>query len=654
VTRSRILLLAFAVLAMATLAFAAQAQFGLFGESAEPFFIKGVYTAIELGACALLVARVVLVPRERLAWAMIALALFLWFCGDTTWTFWLVNFEEPPFPNLADAFYYCSYATLYVGVVLLLRARLRPFRTSLWLDGAVVGLSAAAFAAALVLQPIMDATEGSLTTVAFTLAYPLGDLLILTFVGLAFALSGWRPGAGWLLLGAGMFCAALADSIYSYQEAAGIFDVTGVVLALWPVEFILIAAAAWVPAARGSLQDYGWRTLGLPMAFGAAAIGLLGYGALAGVGPATAVLAAAAAGVGILRAALTVRENAALLRASRIEATIDGLSGLPNRRALMTDLDEVATDGSVMRLVFFDLNGFKAYNDSFGHAAGDTLLRRLGEKLAEAIDGHGHAYRLGGDEFCALLHHTADEHVADAVHALNEQGPEFRISTSHGSVLIPADARDPEAALKLADERMYADKRRGRPSSSLQTRDVLMQVLTESEPDLHAHTSDVAQLSRAVGVELGLDGEDADVLVRAAELHDIGKVAIPDAILHKPGPLDEREWELMRQHTVVGERIVVAAPALRPVARIVRASHERWDGAGYPDRVSGADIPLGARIVAVCDASDAMTTGRPYRAAVDLDTAIAELQNCAGTQFDPAVVDAYVRVARREAALPVG
>jgi two-component system cell cycle response regulator len=146
----------------------------------------------------------------------------------------------------------------------------------------------------------------------------------------------------------------------------------------------------------------------------------------------------------------------------------------------------------------------------------------------------------------------------------------------------------------------------------------------------------------ATARQLGLSGEAIDEVARAAELHDIGKIAIPDSVLTKPGPLEASEWALIHQHTVIGERILLAAPALKPVAALVRASHERWDGKGYPDRLTAEAIPLGARIVAVCDAYDAMTSERGYRAAMPHAAAIAELRRCAATQFDPTVVEAFI------------
>ena len=162
------------------------------------------------------------------------------------------------------------------------------------------------------------------------------------------------------------------------------------------------------------------------------------------------------------------------------------------------------------------------------------------------------------------------------------------------------------------------------------------------------HLRGTADLAMAVGRELGMHGEELDDVAQAAELHDVGKIAIPDAILEKTGPLDESEWAFMRRHTIIGERILMAAPSLRSVAKLVRSSHERWDGSGYPDRIKGELIPLGARVVAVCDAFDAMTTTRPYRHRIGESDALAELRRCAGSQFDPEVVDAFTRVLEHE------
>jgi two-component system cell cycle response regulator len=303
--------------------------------------------------------------------------------------------------------------------------------------------------------------------------------------------------------------------------------------------------------------------------------------------------------------------------------------------------------------MLFDLNGFKGYNDVFGHPAGDALLARLGTRLGEAIGGGASAYRMGGDEFCVLAPIDDGNPLAmleRGRRALGELGDGFEISAAHGCVVVPEEADDAGTALGIADRRMYAEKATARRSADEQSRDVLLKALEEHHPELGAHVHDVGLLAAAVAEELGVGGQQLQHVRHAAELHDIGKVAVPSAILDKPGRLDPDEWAFIERHTIIGERILGAAVALRPVATLVRASHEHFDGNGYPDGLAGEKIPLGARIVSVCDAYDAMTSDRPYQHARGHDDALGELRRCAGTQFDPAVVAAFCRVNVRETA----
>ena len=342
--------------------------------------------------------------------------------------------------------------------------------------------------------------------------------------------------------------------------------------------------------------------------------------------------------------------NARITQAQRRleQALIDPLTRLGNRRQLDIDLREkldAATQKAPLVLMVFDLDGFKTYNDTFGHGAGDALLERLAGKLTVAVTPTGTAYRLGGDEFCVLVEvvpERLDLPLRAAVSALTERGEEFTIHASYGVVLLPHETTNPDYALQLADHRMYARKHSRSEGPRDQACDVLMRSLEAREPGLHDHSNDVADLSHRVGRRLGLPVEELDELVRAAELHDVGKVGIPDAILKKPAALDRFEWEFMHQHTILGERILNAAPALRPVGAIVRSTHERWDGRGYPDGLAGEQIPLGARIVAVCDAYDSMVSDRPYRSALGHAWACEELRREAGKQFDPTVVDAFL------------
>ncbi len=330
----------------------------------------------------------------------------------------------------------------------------------------------------------------------------------------------------------------------------------------------------------------------------------------------------------------------------RDDAILDPLTGLANRRQLSDDLATVWSDATPerpVRLLMFDLDGFKAYNDTFGHPGGDLLLSRVSRTFKEAVGSHGRAYRMGGDEFCALLWGDSDEEMVEScLSALSAAGEGFSITSSYGSVLLPLETEDPELALQLADERMYAYKDSSRASAGRQTRDLALQILAVHEPELHMHSANVAALTEGVARRLGLSDQELSDAIRAAELHEIGKVAIPYAVLHKPGPLDDEEWELMRRHPTIGANILSAAPALARVAEIVRAAHERHDGAGYPRGLAAEQIPLASRIVFVCDAFDAMISAHSYRPAMSETEALAELRRCAGTQFDPDVVQAFI------------
>jgi len=179
------------------------------------------------------------------------------------------------------------------------------------------------------------------------------------------------------------------------------------------------------------------------------------------------------------------------------------------------------------------------------------------------------------------------------------------------------------------------------PPTPEQVRDLLLRMLKEMQPDFVEHIPVLAAHARATALQLGLPFEAVDEITYAAELHDIGKLAIPETMLTKPSALDEEEWGLMRRHTVIGERMLAAAPGLRPVAAIVRSSHERWDGEGYPDGLTADAIPLAGRLVAVADAFDILVHERPYKEEWSEDDAAEEIRRNAATQFDPDVVEAF-------------
>ena len=559
---------------------------------------------------------------------------------------------EHGFPAPSDYLWLVFYPASFITLGLLVRARVRVFYPSLWLDGVVGALALAAVASQFVLPPIVAGTEGSLSAVIGDLIYPLGDLLLLAFVVGVLAMTGWRPGRVLGLVAVGLALSALADWISLYWSATGHSE-SGVFDTLWPASAVVLGWAAWqAPRPSAVIGLEGRRLLIFPVTFALGALGLLALQAGEQIHDAAYILAVCTIAGVIARMGLTFNENLVLADRSREEALTDALTGLGNRRRLLLALEDVLQSSSTREpwaLLLFDLNGFKVYNDTFGHPLGDALLSRLGVKLADAAQPDGRAYRLGGDEFCVLTRvgTRSLETIASAtIEALSERGRGFDITTACGWIMLPEEAQESAAAMALVDERLYADKRSRKTSDAPnQLRDVLLQVMAEREPDLHEHLHEVSVMARTVGKELGMDGEDLEVLVRAAELHDVGKVAVPEAILDKRASLEPGERAIIERHSEVGERILAASPAMGPVARLVRSSHERFDGHGYPDGRAAQEIPVGARIISVCDAYHAMTTDRPYRKGMSTAAAIAELRRESGHQFDPWVVEAFCALA---------
>jgi diguanylate cyclase (GGDEF)-like protein len=606
-----------------------------------------LYNGSLIGAALVCVARAVWVREERLAWSLIGFGLVAWSAADLYYTLVLAKFDAPPYPSIADAGWIVFYPACWIAVVLLMRRRIREFHASLWLDGIVAALGVAAVTAALVLPPILAmSVEGEPAAVATNLAYPVGDVLLLVLMVGALALTGWRPDRPLALVGVGLVLSGAADIVYLSSIAHGEGDSPAWLLWLWPASAVVTALGAWQPLDRApATRLEGRRLLVLPFGAMTASLVLLLVDHFHRASDVAVLLAFATLAVAGVRLWLTLGEHMSLLGTSRGEANTDELTGLGNRRRFGEDLAAElrgVTPERPLLLMLFDLNGFKAYNDTYGHPAGDALLARLGSSLAEAVEGHGHAYRMGGDEFCVLATGRHDEIAAASRAALTERGDGFEISAALGSAVIDTPDCVPADALRTADRRMYAEKNGRRASAGGQSTAVLLKVIAERSPELGEHVDGVAALADQTARVLGMSEEQRTAVLQAATLHDIGKAAVPDAILEKAGPLDEEEWAFMRRHTIIGERIMQAAPALAAAAPLVRSSHENFDGTGYPDRLAGDDIPLGARIIAVCDAYDAMVSDRPYRAALSHDEALAELRRCAGTQFDPAVVGAFV------------
>ena len=356
-------------------------------------------------------------------------------------------------------------------------------------------------------------------------------------------------------------------------------------------------------------------------------------------------------------------------------ATTDPLTNLPDHRGLMNMLDReferAARYGRPFSIAVIDIDHFKALNDSLGHAAGDEALRQFGEVVRHGLRAIDLTARWGGEEFVAIMPETDEPGAAAAAEYLRAMvaghsfpvGGGIHLTCSIGVAGHSHEADSRDRLMELADSAMYAAKRLGRNQvrrvgdPAIQALAAMEQLGTRDETALLGtvealtalvdardaytakHSEEVSRLAMRMALAIGLDGSAAHLVGIAGRLHDIGKVGVPDLILAKTGPLTDVEKRLIREHPVVGAHVVGRVPALRVLAPVIRGHHERWDGKGYPDGLAGEQIPLMARIVAVADAFNAIISKRPYSSSATALTAVTELRRCAGTQFDPTVVD---------------
>lgn len=527
------------------------------GSDLGPLFSRFAHDVLLAVAAAICLARGVTVARERAAWLLIGGGVAAWSAGEVYYTAVLWDDSSPPIPSLADAGFLLFAPSVFGGMVLLLRHRVRLTPTLL-VDGITAALAVSALSAAIVLQAVLEHVEGDPISVAITLAYPIFDLVLLAVGVGALAATGWRLDRTWALLVGGILAFWLADSVFLVRSAEGTFVSGGWLDMAWWLGLYLIALAAWQrgPTSQRRPADDSPRLMIAPLVSGAVGLELLVYASAMDLNPLAVALSAAALVFVMIRLTLTFRQNVGMLRTTRDEALTDALTGLGNRRALTRMLDEVLPDAQPEAphvLALFDLDGFKHYNDTFGHPAGDELLARLGSRLQGFVGPRGRAFRMGGDEFCVLLRPRGEDPetlVEGAAHSLSAEGEGFWVGCSYGFITLPTEAADSDSALRIADQRMYASKNAGRMSAARQARDVLLAVLAPHDPSVADQAEEAARRH-------GLGREEREAVRYATELH------------------------------ALGERVIGAAPSLSAVARLVAESRDLR-----------ADSSVEARIVA--------------------------------------------------------
>ncbi|MFP5389815.1 MAG: GGDEF domain-containing protein, partial [Thermoleophilia bacterium] len=423
---------------------------------------EALYDAIILGAGLACLLRASEYRRERAAWLWLGAAVLSWGAAEVYWTVFIEGNASAPYPSPADIGYLAFYPLAYIGLAMLVRARAHEIKWRLWTDGLIAALGTAALGTAFVFDFVSEKATGSPLERLTTLSYPLGDIAMLSMVVGVIALTGWRPGRTWSLLLAGLSALVVADIAYTLQATAGTLPGGEWINPIYLIAAVCLAAAVWQPAEAAEItssQENNRREIVVPAVFAAVMIGLFAMQYSSATGGLSTVLWAATMTTVIIRLTMSDRENHKLLE----EVRTDLLTGLGNRGRLQVELAEACEDAGEhpAMLYLFDLNGFKRYNDTFGHPAGDLLLNRLGARLKATIGDDGSAYRIGGDEFCLLLTCAEDRFEAvarAATEALTERDRGVEVSSSWGAASIPSEAGDPSAALQLADVRMYAQK----------------------------------------------------------------------------------------------------------------------------------------------------------------------------------------------------
>lgn len=326
----------------------------------------------------------------------------------------------------------------------------------------------------------------------------------------------------------------------------------------------------------------------------------------------------------------------------------DKLTGLYNRAFFEKELHRLENEAKFpISIIVGDVNGLKITNDVFGHVKGDLLLKTISKILKKSCRKNDIIARWGGDEFSVILPNTGYQTALDICNLIKATCYQYKTTPMQPSIALGLDTKEEVSqslltTIKKAEDRMYRNKLLESKSKQGGTVSSLKRTLFEKSYETEEHALRLVDLSQKIGKALGLHENELDDLKLLASLHDIGKVAISDFILTKPGKLTEEEWEEMKRHSEIGFRIAQSAIELSHISEYILCHHERWDGTGYPQGRSGETIPLLSRIIAIVDSFDVMTHIRSYKDKMNKDEALNEIKKCSGTQFDPVLAELFI------------
>jgi two-component system cell cycle response regulator len=616
-------------------------------------------------------------PAHRAPWYLLAAATVAYTVGLALFYIHHWVLHDASFPAPADLFYLVFYLLVSAALVLFVRRRTPGWDLVGTVDAGILVVSAGLLSWVFLISPSAYAADVPMLTRVVSAAYPMLDLLMLAVVVRLMLGAGVRTTAFRLVSGFALLF-LVTDTTYGVQSLLGMYE-PGLHLELgWFTAMCLLGAAALHPSMRrldeqspAAAPMAGPGRLGLLAAASLVAPTVLAIQYARGVDPQIPVIVAGC----VMLFLLVMVRMAGLVRAQRQVAITDGLTGLRTRRffeeAIVIETARALRAGSPLGLLIVDIDNFKLVNDTYGHNGGDRVLCEVADRLRSSVRTGDMIARYGGEEFAVVLPDAGEQDIirigeqirtglAGAPIAANEDAW-ISVRVSVGAAALPKHGRTPAELVMTADRALYAAKQTGRdrlligPVDSQEQRQLaeasrlaITEYLVALAAEVDArvapaeHGAAVGRWAAVVAEEMGFDRETRQRCALAGRLHDIGKIAVPEAVLRKPGRLSEAEWQLMKGHPDQGARLLRLDPGLHDVARIVRQHHERYDGGGYPDGRTGADTTIEARIISVCDAWAAMRVDRSYQLARTVAQARAELRRCTGSQFDPDVVDAFL------------